>query len=178
MCRRCMLSVTRHWLTMWKFWNLCQLQRTGLIWVSLLYYILFIDRSTDSNFTNSKTVNNCHDTELVFINQRYWIVMCYYSLLSILSSLPPNNCRSLQQRGWCNDEINARVKHIEAASIEDSTPPTQCSTPTRITMSEWERGQGGYSVPVRLVKPRIRNYILKMVGLKGTIIILWVVVRH
>ncbi len=59
--------------------------------------------------------------------------------------------------------------------MKDSATP--CSTPTRITMSEWGRGQGGYSVPVRLVIPRIRNYILKIVGLKGTIVILWVVAR-
>ncbi len=60
--------------------------------------------------------------------------------------------------------------------MEDSATPTPCSTPTRITMSEWGRGQGWYSV--RLVVPRIRNYILKIVGLKGTIVILWVVARH
>ncbi len=44
-------------------------------------------------------------------------------------------------------------------------------------MSEWEGRQGWYSVPVRLVIPRIRNYILKIVGLKGTIVFLWVVAR-
>ncbi len=133
----CFLSRGTGWLC-GKFWNLCQLQRTGLnshkhfrIYCCFNVDILFLDCSTVSDYTNSKTVNVFTTTVMilksVFSPSPTLLKQCHCSTFTSPCTHP---CRFA---GFSSSVLGVKNAHI--GTRDSSHLRTPCYTP--IAMSEW-----------------------------------------